>query len=454
MSHHTTGTDDRILSHIAPLVEWAQQESPTGAIEAINGMASLVQHAIGSTALGSERIALAGFGDMLIIRGGPQNGKSHALMLGHLDTVHAIGTAQTNLRIRREGSRLFGPGLYDMKAGIWIALNALLSLAKAGNLVRPVIFALAPDEEVGSPASRAITEGLARGAAFALVLEPAREGRGCVTCRKGVGRFEVAIEGVAAHAGVRHDAGHSAVTEAAHQVLKVEALTDYAQGVTTNVGLITGGTSVNTVPQHCKFTVDFRAPTEPLCNALVHAIGGLVPMTPGTKVAVRGGVARPPYERSEANVALYRKAQAIADALDLPFREAPRTGGGSDGNFTTIHAPPNSQTSVRQAASPHLGRALQFRHPTSQSLSDDGCAGSDRRLRQTQRQHTAAGSLRADRDKPPRRHDNPLPGLDSETGLRAIYRALQCASLHRLAHLGGEQPVHLISGHSRRTSVG
>jgi glutamate carboxypeptidase len=326
MSIHTPFIDD---APISTLTDWAALESPTRAVDAINAMASLVEQAAGD-ALAGERIAVAGFGDMLILRGGPQNGKPPGLLLGHLDTVHAIGTAATGLPIRRDGMRLYGPGLYDMKAGIWIALQALL----AQTMMRPIIFALAPDEEVGSPGSRAITEDLARGAAYALVLEPAREGGGCVTCRKGVGRFEIDVEGVAAHAGVRHEAGRSAITEAAHQILKIEALTDYAQGLTANVGLVNGGTTVNTVPQHCRFTVDIRAPTPQLCNTAARTITSLTPITADTRLTVRGGIARPPYERREANVALYRKAQEIANTLGLPFHEAPRTGGGSDGNFT------------------------------------------------------------------------------------------------------------------------
>lgn len=317
------------------LCSWVRQESPTYSSDSVNAMASLLQQAASPAYLTAERIAgSSGFGDILLLRGGLRNGKNPALLIGHLDTVHPLGVIQDRFPVRVENDRLHGPGVYDMKAGLLIGLKAAQQVLAEGGMDRPLIFILSPDEEVGSPTSRPVIEDLARNAAYALVLEPAREDGSCVTCRKGVGRFEISVEGIAAHAGVRHSAGRNAIAEAAHQILRIEALTDYERGVTTNVGLISGGTTVNTVPQNCSFAVDFRAPTLESCSATEQAIKLLEPVIPGTKLIKHGGINRPPYERTQGNIQLFQKAQGIAARLGLTLGEAPQTGGGSDGNFT------------------------------------------------------------------------------------------------------------------------
>jgi glutamate carboxypeptidase len=317
------------------LCSWVRQESPTHSPDGVNAMASLVQQAASPDYFTAERISgSSGFGDLLLLRGGPRNGKPPAVLIGHLDTVHPLGVIRNRFPVRVENDRLHGPGVYDMKAGLLIGLRAAQQVLADNSLDRPLIFILSPDEEVGSPTSRTVIEGLARDAAYALVLEPAREDGSCVTCRKGVGRFEISVEGVAAHAGVRHSAGRNAIAEAAHQILRVEALTDYARGITTNVGLISGGTTVNTVPQSCTFAIDFRAPTVESCNAVEQAIKMLEPIIPGTKLVKHGGINRPPYERREGNVRLFQKAREIAARLGFNLQESPQTGGGSDGNFT------------------------------------------------------------------------------------------------------------------------
>jgi glutamate carboxypeptidase len=149
-----------------------------------------------------------------------------------------------------------------------------------------------------------------------------------------VGRFEISVRGLAAHAGVRHDAGRSAIAEAAHQILNIEAMTDYGRGITATVGTISGGTSPNTVPQNCSFSVDFRAPTLETCRDAENTVRSLHSVTPGTTLIKEGGIIRPPYERTEGNIRLFREAQMIAEDLNLSLEESPQTGGGSDGNFT------------------------------------------------------------------------------------------------------------------------
>jgi len=320
---------------IETLVHWLRQESPTREAAAVNAMADLVVAEVAGTPLGVERIAgEQGLGDALILRAGPQNGQPTGFVLGHLDTVHPLGTAVRDLRIHQLGDRLYGPGVYDMKGGLLMGVRALVAAARGGRVRRPLTFFLSPDEEIGSPTSRPRIEAAAKGAAFALVLAPAREDGSCVTARKAVGRFQVEVFGQASHAGVRHDAGRSAIREAARQILEVEELTDYAEGVTVSVGLVAGGTGVNVVPDRCRFDIDFRAPSATAACRCEAQIRGLTPKGPDVFLSVEGGVNRPAYERTEANGRLFTLARDIARDLGLTLKEAPMTGGGSDGNFT------------------------------------------------------------------------------------------------------------------------
>ena len=225
-------------------------------------MMDLVESSVGDAPVSVERISGAqGLGDVLILRAGPQREAPATLVMSHLDTVHPVGTLTRDLPLKREGDRLYGPGVYDMKGGAYLALEAFKDVARRGTAARPLVFLVTPDEEIGSPLTRPIIEDFAKRAAVALVTEPARDGGKVVTSRKGVGRFDVHVEGRPAHAGSRHQDGRSAIREAARQILAIEGLTDYARGVTTTVGLVPGGTAMNTIPQHCRFSADLRVVT-------------------------------------------------------------------------------------------------------------------------------------------------------------------------------------------------
>jgi glutamate carboxypeptidase len=166
------------------------------------------------------------------------------------------------------------------------------------------------------------------------VTEPARDGGRIVTARKGVGRFEVRIEGRPSHSGSRHQDGRSAIREAARQILAIEAMTDYARGVTTTVALVSGGTAPNVVPQHAWFTVDLRVRTAADGAAFEERLLTLNAHDPDVKVRVTGGMNRPPYEKSADVDALFRHARREAASFGLDLQDCPMTGGGSDGNFT------------------------------------------------------------------------------------------------------------------------
>lgn len=317
------------------LFTWIRTESPTHDVAGVNLMMDLVVEQMKGAPVAVERVAgEQGLGDALILRAGPQTDEPAILVLSHLDTVHPVGTIHKDLPLRIEGDRLYGPGVYDMKAGAWYCLEAFKEVARTGTAARPLVYLVTPDEEIGSPMTRPIIEDFARRSAYVLVTEPGREGGKVVTARKGVGRFDVHVEGRPAHAGSRHADGRNAIYEAARQILAVEAMTDYARGVTTTVGMVSGGTAVNTIPQHCRFPVDLRVETVADGEALTRAILGLKPHHPDFRITVTGGMNRPPYERTEGTSKLFEHAKSLAAEIGFELVSAPRVGGGSDGNFT------------------------------------------------------------------------------------------------------------------------
>jgi glutamate carboxypeptidase len=254
------------------------------------------------------------------------------LILGHFDTVWPIGTLE-RMPLRRDGDRLHGPGTFDMKAGIAIALGAIGALQATRTAHPPITMLWTTDEEIGSGTSRAIIESEARGAGAVLVLEPALPGGALKTARKGCGEFELTVHGVAAHAGVDPGKGASAIHELARQIAVIERLQDLPRGVSVNVGVIAGGSRPNVVAETARAAIDVRAPTTTAADEIAAAMRGLQPLTPGTRLTIRGGFERPPMERSAGTVELFSAASAVAAALGRPLSEG-STGGGSDGNFT------------------------------------------------------------------------------------------------------------------------
>ena len=315
------------------LSRWVRQESPTRARAHVNAMVDIVAADAAAAGIASERVTgREGLGDALVLRAGPAAGRPGVLVLSHLDTVHPVGTIERELPVRVEDGRLYGPGVYDMKGGAYLALQAFKRAAASATL--PLTFLFTPDEEIGSPTSRALIEAHGRRSAFVLVTEPARDGGKVVTARKGVGRFNVHVEGRPSHAGTRHAEGRSAIREAALQIAAIEAMTDHARGVTTAVCMVSGGTAENVIPQHCRFTIDLRVETGADGEAFQGKLRRLAPIGPDMAVTVTGGMNRPPYERTEAGARLFETARAVAAGRGLDLREAPRSGGGSDGNFT------------------------------------------------------------------------------------------------------------------------
>src|SRR5215470_881747 len=313
---------------------WVENESPTSNKAAVNRMLDVVMADIDGLPVKVERLGgRDGYADILKIRAGEGDAPG-ILVLSHIDTVHPIGTLTGALPFRRDGDRLYGPGLYDMKGGAYLAFDAFRAVARAGSGRLPLVYLFTPDEEVGSPISREVIEAEARRARYVLVTEPARDGGKIVTSRKGVGRFEVRATGVPAHAGGSHRKGRSAIKEMAHQILAIEAMTDYTRGVTTTVGMISGGTAANVIPQHGHISVDLRVRDAATGDEFEQRILGLRSVDPDVKLKVTGGMNRPPFEKTAAIDALLRQAQAMARDIGFVLADTMMTGGGSDGNFT------------------------------------------------------------------------------------------------------------------------
>jgi len=256
------------------------------------------------------------------------------LALGHHDTVYPLGTL-ARMPFRAAGGKLWGPGVFDMKTGIAIAVFAAEALRELDRPVaRRLVLQLNSDEEVGSPSSRSITEREAKRSAAVLVLEPSAGLQGAVkTARKGVGSYTLSVKGRAAHAGLDFESGASAVLELSRQLVRIAGFTNLGRGLTVNPGIIAGGTRVNVVAEEARAEIDFRIARLGDAARLEKRFRRLRPIDSRTTLAIDGGLNRPPLERTPAVARLYRHARHLAAELGVELPET-QVGGGSDGNFT------------------------------------------------------------------------------------------------------------------------
>ena len=323
---------DEILEGIK---SWVEIESPSGNSKMVNRVMDVAQGLAGKIGADIKRIpGKDGFGDILKVRT-PWGGDSPGiLVLSHLDTVHPEGTIEMLNPWRQEGDKVYGPGIYDMKSGAYMALYAYQHLVRKGQeSILPITFVYVPEEEVGSPTSRSIIETEAKKNKYVLVTEPARDGGKVVTARKGAMRFQISTHGRPSHSGLRHEDGRSAIREMAHIILKLEALTDYEKGITTNVGLITGGTGCNVVPEHCSIELDVRVDTIEQAKKIEALINDYSSVNRDIKISIDGGLNRPPYDKDDGILSLFEHARTLAAEIGFELKDL-KTGGGSDGNFT------------------------------------------------------------------------------------------------------------------------
>lgn len=269
-------------------------------------------------------------GDHVLGRWG--HGPDGLLLLCHMDTVWEVGTLARRPWYEADG-KAYGPGIYDMKAGIAMALTALRLLRTHGQWpARPVTLLCTSDEETGSATSRELIERLARDAALTLCLEPALANGALKTARKGTGEITLVARGRSAHAGADHEKGRNAIEELAHHILSAQRLTNYAVGTTVNVGLVTGGTRTNVVPDLAQAAADFRVAVPAEVERLQQWAAGLRPVIEGASIEATVTVNRPPMVRDATMISTFTRAQAIAGRLGLTLTEG-STGGASDGNF-------------------------------------------------------------------------------------------------------------------------
>jgi glutamate carboxypeptidase len=274
-------------------------------------------------------------GDQLRVTWWPQKSRpvGQFLVLGHYDTVYSSGTL-AKMPFRLSGGKAYGPGIFDMKAGLTQALFALETLQQTKAPLRHrLVFLCTSDEEIGSDASRKIIETEARRSDAVFVLEPSLGPQGWIkTSRKGVGEAELVVHGRASHAGLAPEEGVNAIHELARQLTRIQEWNDLRRGVTINADIIEGGTRVNVIAERARAVLDLRALRAADMRNLERKLHALRPILPGTRLEVRGGFNRAPLER-KCSAALFARAKALAAEMGLSLGEC-TAGGGSDGNLT------------------------------------------------------------------------------------------------------------------------
>ncbi|MFT3700433.1 MAG: M20 family metallopeptidase [Kofleriaceae bacterium] len=320
--------DDRRA--IALTRQWVEVNSYTANVEGVNRVGAMLREAFALPSLTCEVIPSDETGDHLVWR--TRAPGKPIVLIGHHDTVFPPGHFEG---WREEGGRAIGPGALDMKGGLAVIHGALAALEDAGLLEKlPIAVVCVADEEVGSPTSKSHLEKVAKDARCALVFESGRAGDAIITRRKGVGAMTVTARGKAAHAGNNHKDGANAIWAIAKFVDAAQRLTDYARGCTVNVGLVSGGTSKNTVPEGAQAQLDMRYETVADARALEDGLRAAAAASAieGVTLEVEGGANRLPLERTDASIALRDAYAACAAAEGLGHGEAALLGGGSDAN--------------------------------------------------------------------------------------------------------------------------
>ena len=332
MPQTEVGSSEDLLHELSA---WVHLETPTTDPAAVNRLMDVAEAELARAGAELTRIpGRNGFGDNLIART-PSRGDANApiIVAGHLDTVWSHGTLD-GMPYQVNGERAYGPGIYDMKAGSFLAFHAVRAILRQNvRTNRPIVLLLTPDEEVGSPTSREHIEREAAGAAAVLIPEPAGAGGACVTARKGVGRFTLRVRGIGAHAGTSYQDGASAIVELSHQILALQQMVDVNAGITLNAAPVWGGTRPNVIPSEAGCEIDLRVNSIEDGERMEAALLALTARTSGCRLTVEGGMNRPPFAENPGIRSLYDHARGIAEQVGLKLPKQHR-GGGSDGNFT------------------------------------------------------------------------------------------------------------------------
>jgi glutamate carboxypeptidase len=320
---------------LAELTEWVRIESPTYEAATVNRMEDLIASRIGALGLSVERVpGRDGLGDILRCRRAGRSNGPGILIIAHADTVHPVGTLADKLPIRREGDKCYGPAIYDMKGGTVLALAALKAVMDSGRLNLPVTIVINPDEEIGSPTSRAVIEEEARNHKYVLIPEPAKGERGDVTTgRHAFQRFFLTTHGRPAHSGWTNKDGRSAVRVMAQIIEELESRSDFEKGPTYAVSVVHGGQWVNCVPMTCTAQALCVSRDPATFAEIGRVLDGLVGTRSDVRIEVERGPVRPLWAAHAGTVALYERARRIAGDIGFDLGHG-QHGGGSDGNFT------------------------------------------------------------------------------------------------------------------------
>jgi glutamate carboxypeptidase len=338
-SHFTTtflkSLTPRLPEMLATLRAFVTVESPSLEKAAADRCCRIIAAEWRKRGVRVERLAQKHRGDQLRISWWP--GKSRPagqlLVLGHYDTVYSTGTL-AKMPFRIAAGKAYGPGTFDMKAGIVQALFALETLQHAARpQCKRIVFLWTSDEEIGSESARKIIETEARRSDAVFVLEPSFGPRGLLkTVRKGVGEAEIIVHGRASHAGLAPQEGINAIHELARQLAKIQQWNDLRRGITVNAGLIEGGTRTNVIPERARMVLDLRALKISDMQRLERRLRALRPSLAGARLEIHGGFNRSPLER-KISAALFHRAKSLAAKMNLTLDEC-TVGGGSDGNLT------------------------------------------------------------------------------------------------------------------------
>jgi glutamate carboxypeptidase len=318
------------------LKRYLELETPSRDRELGNILAGVLAERLSGYGAEVSRTPLPPFGDVVTARWNEaiEPSAKPVLILLHYDTVWPSGTLAAR-PVTIDATHITGPGVYDMKAGMVIFEEAMYGLSKSGlKARRPVVMMVTSDEEVGSPQSRRMIERQALLAHHVLVLEPPLAGGALKSARKGVGRFVVRVHGRAAHAGLEPEKGVNAIVELARHLPAIAELGNKEFETTVNPGLISGGTSRNTVPEMAECELDVRAWTLAEAERVEAALRSIEPVHPEATIVIEGGFHRPPMELTPASADLLARATEVAAGIGQTLQHG-RVGGASDANLTS-----------------------------------------------------------------------------------------------------------------------